>query len=86
MGWLAVTVYGLCFLLGLRNIYYILYKQRLYRAVLMTLQYVFGETICAFKICAFGYLGVDAHTITESGICYKKSLLEVPLDELEAFS
>jgi hypothetical protein len=49
-GWLSVIVYSVILVMASFNMYYILVKQRYYKSMFLTLQYVFGALICVFRI------------------------------------
>ena len=49
-GGVAVTFYTVLLVLGIFNSYHILVKQRYYKSMFLTLQYVFGILISAVRI------------------------------------
>lgn len=45
----CTIIYLMCFALGFKNIYSILYRQSYYKSVFLVLTYVFGQVICMLK-------------------------------------
>ena len=51
-GLLGVLVYTVILVMAFFNMYQILVRQRYYKSMFLTLQYVFGALICIFRVVA----------------------------------
>jgi hypothetical protein len=54
-GGISILLYGLCFGLGCYNAWTILYRQSYWRSPFISLQYIFGQLICLFKIVSLAF-------------------------------
>lgn len=57
-GGIFILIYAICFVIGLRNIYSILFKQRLYKSIYLSLQYVFGQLVLVCRLIAYSLFAV----------------------------
>lgn len=71
-GWLSMAIYLVILLLGSFNMYHILVKQRYYKSLFLTLQYVFGVLICVTRI-------VSTTMVLVTLIRLKQDICGVPL-------
>jgi hypothetical protein len=86
VGWTEAFLYALCFCLGLRNIYTVLYQRKMYKSKLLTLQYCFGQSICILKVLSFVFLAQDSRILMKHKVCnYDSVFKESPLEVERAF-
>lgn len=66
---LCMVIYLMCFALGIKNIYSILYKQSYYKSVFLVLQYTFGQIICLLKATSLIFIIYIIANIENKGYC-----------------
>lgn len=66
---LVIAIYGLCFVLGVRNIWCVLYKQKYYRSVFITTQYALGQLICLSRVVSTSLFFVTVEKLRREGFC-----------------
>jgi hypothetical protein len=68
-GVMSAIIYSLMFLLGCRNIWCILIRQQYYKSWFMSLQYLFGQIVCALKIVSLWFWWDLAVVFIDSHVC-----------------
>jgi hypothetical protein len=66
---IVIIMYALTFLLGMRNIWSVLIRQRYYKSVFLCLQYVSGQWICVLRVVATSLYIVGATQLRLNGFC-----------------
>lgn len=66
---LVIFIYSLCFVIGVRNIWFVLYRQRYYKSVFLTTQYIFGQIICLVRAASTILIVMTVLSLKHEGFC-----------------
>ena len=80
----CASLYLICFVIGCRNIWFILIKFGYYKATFLSLQYFMGQLICMIKVASLCCWINSAYILRNKKLCYLKDWTHLTiLHELE---